>query len=168
MKLPKFFRAMMYVSIPVFILSLILFILLLALFSPDSSSLEDTVTMIVGGIMVLSFLTMVGGIILDPLVRFTENALLRGFGRPATATVMDFYYVESGTNKGRKLVEAVRIKLEVHDPDGGTFTGVAEDNPEMGLRISNGQTVPVKFDPRTREVALNLPRKVKVKTKKDF
>lgn len=168
MKLPKFFRSMMYVSIPIFIVSLILFLILLAVFGPDSSNLEDTVTMVAGGIVVLSFLTMVGGIILDPLVRFTENMLLRSFGRPATATVMDFYYIESGTNKGRKLVEAVRIKLEVRDPDGGKFTGVAEDGPEVGLHISNGQTVPVKFDPRTREVALDLPKKRGVKMKKGF
>jgi uncharacterized protein (TIGR02588 family) len=168
MKLPKFFRSMMYISIPVFIVALILFVILLAIFGPNSSKLEDMITMVTGGVVVLSFLTMVGGIILDPLVRFTENALLRSLGRSTTATVMDFYYIESGTNKGRKLVEAVRIKLEVRDPDGGKFTGVAEDRPEIGLHIRNGQTVPVKFDPRTREVALDLPKKPKVKTRRDF
>jgi hypothetical protein len=76
--------------------------------------------------------------------------------------------VDSGTDKGRKLISAVRIKLEVHDPDGGSFIGVAEDRPDMGLRIDKEQTVPVKFEPRTREVALDLPKEPKMKTRKNF
>lgn len=168
MKLPKFFRWLMYASIPVFVVSLILVIILMLIFGEELSALETTVVNIVGGVAVISFITMSGSIIAGPLVRFIENMLLRTFGRSATATVRDLNYVNSGTNKGRKLIEAVRIKLEVHDPNGGSFVGVAEDVPSVGFQVDKGQTVPVKFEPRTREVALDLPKVRKMKVKNDF
>ncbi len=168
MKLPKFFRSLMYASIPVFVVSMILVVILMLIFGEDLSALEGTVVNIAGGVTVVSFITMSGSIIANPLVRFIENALLRRFGSSATATVIDLYYVQSGTQRGRKLIEAVRIKLEVRDPDGGKFTGVAEDNSSMAYMLNSGQTVQVKFDPRTREVALDLPGKPKMSTRKDF
>ena len=167
MKLPKFFRSLMYFSIPVFVISLIGVFILAAIFGENLSDLETTAVSVVGGVAVVSFVTMIGSIILDPLSRVTENAFLRRFGRSATATVRDFYYVENGTQRGRKLIEATRIKLEVHVPGGESFIAVAEDSVAMGDRISIGQTVPVKFGPRTREVALDLPKQPKAK-KKDF
>ncbi len=168
MKLPKFFRSLMYASIPVFLVSMVIFIIVIGMTGEGQPNFWETVSYFVGGVMILSFITMTGSIILEPLVRASENALLRRLGKSTTATVMDFYYIDSGTNKGRKIIEAIRIKLEVHDPDGGTFIGVAEDSPQMGLRIVNGQTVPVKFDPRTHEVALDLPGRQKANPRKDF
>lgn len=168
MKLPKFFRSLMYFSIPVFVVSMILVIILMLIFGEDLSALETTVVNLVGGVVVISFLTMSGSIIANPLVRFIENTILRFIGIPSTAKVIDLYYVESGTQRGRKLIEAIRIKLEVRNPDGGSFIAVAEDNTSMAYQLSQGQTVPVKFEPRTKEVALDLPKKPKMKRRKDF
>lgn len=168
MKLPKFFRWLMYASIPVFLVALILVIILMLIFGEELSALETSVVNIVGGVAVVSFITMSGSIIAGPLVRFIGNMLLRSFGHSAIATVRDVHYVNSGTNKGRKLIEAVRIKLEVHDPNGGSFIGVAEDVPSVGFQVDKGQTVPVKFEPRTREVALDLPKVRKMKVNNDF
>jgi hypothetical protein len=168
MKLPRFFRSLMYFSLRVFLISLVLIIVLLAVFDTDLPGAQRTAANSVGGVVIISFLCMSGSIILDPLTRVTENALLRRFGRSATAEVLDLYYVESGTQRGFKLIEATRVKLEVHDPQGGSFIAVAEDGTRLGGRLSAGQTVPVKFDPRTHEVALDLPPRPKMKMGKDF
>jgi hypothetical protein len=110
----------------------------------------------------LSFCTFMFG---APLVRIIENVLLRQFGKPATATVLESYDITSGN--GRKRTYAgTRYKLEVSLPDGGSFEGVAEDGVDAGL--GQGISFPVKYDPRTKDVARLVTKLRKEKKTYDF
>jgi hypothetical protein len=168
MKLPKFFRKLTIVSIWPFVGSIIAIIILLII---SGGNLSEPMLSIITGVMIVagvSFVTMIGSIIADPLVRAIENALLRQFGQPATATVLEFYGIKMGTDKGRTLYDGVRVKVEVHPSEGGSFESVAEDtSDEVWMQLQNGATFPVKYDPRTREVAFVKPKKMKTK-KYDF
>ena len=103
------------------------------------------------------------------LVCIIENALLRWFGQPATATVLDFHGIKTGNNRytGNEY-NGVRVKLEVHTPEGGSFVNVAEDSSAVGEQLEEGKSYPVKYDPLTKEVALvAMPKQPKPK-EKDF
>ena len=104
------------------------------------------------------------------LVCIIENALLRWFGQPATATVLDFHGIKTGNNRytGDEF-NGVRVKLEVHLPNGESFVNVAEDTTDVGLQLREGESFPVKYDPLTKEVALvAMPKQPKEKKEKDF
>ena len=119
----------------------------------------------VSGILAgLSYFTFMGA---ATLVRIIENAVLRRFGQPATATVLDFHGIKTGTWHGHTTYGGMRAKLEVHPPDGGSFVAVAEDTFDVGLQLQMGESLPVKYDPLTKEVALMMPKQPKTK-EKDF
>jgi len=159
MKLPQFIRKLVPLSIVVFVLSCIAFGFLLISPWPWLAA----VSVVLAGI---SYIIFMGA---ATLVRIIENALLRQFGQPATATVLDFYGIKTGTSHGWTTYGGVRVKLEVHPPDGGSFEAIAEDSYDISLQLREGGSVPVKYDPGTKEVALVMPRVTKEKVKeKDF
>jgi hypothetical protein len=93
------------------------------------------------------------------VVRDIENAILRRFGESAKATVRAF----ATTNESVNRVGVYRVKLEVHPSGGEPFVAVAEDAFRIVNMVKPGDTVSVKYDPRTKEVALVMPRKMKTK-----
>lgn len=156
MKLPQFIRKLVPFSIAIYVLS----ILGVIYFAMSGWRWPTTVS---GILAALSFVILVGG---ARLVRSLENAILRRFGQPATATVLDFYSIEAGMSHGHTLHDGVRVKLQVQPPGSASFIAVAEE--DYGLILEKGESFSVKYDPRTQEVALVIPRQVKTKEKKDF
>ncbi len=176
MKLPQFFRKLMYISIWVFVGMNVVPIVALAIVGIFHIEVADQVGsgLLIGVVVlwVISFITMMGSMIAAPLVRSAENATLRGLGASGTATILDFHTVTEGQGRYGPAVTAVRFKLRVRTPEGETFDAIAEDSAgeyyaasEAGSRLKVGQEVPVKYDPHTKEVALVMPRK-KPKVKK--
>jgi len=167
MKLPEFFHKLGSISIPIFVVSFLATISLGVFFASNLSGpvvFLKSVLLIVTG---LSFVTMIFSTIAAPQIRVIQNAALRRFGQPATAKVLDFYGIKTGTIRGLTEYAGVRVKLEVHLPDGGTFGAVTEDTFDAGLQLRQGESIPVKYDPGTKQVALVMPAKEKAK-KKDF
>jgi len=159
MKLPQLIRKLVPLSIAVFVLSCIAFSFLIVSPWPWLTA----VSVVLAGI---SYVIFMGA---ATLVRIIENAFLRRFGQPATATVLDFYGIKTGTWHGHTTYGGTRVKLEVHPPDGGSFEAVAEDTFDVGLQLQMGESLPVKYDPLTKEVALMMPKQPKTKEKeKDF
>lgn len=176
MKLPQFFRKLMYISLWIFVgVSATPFVVLpiAGIFHIKVS--EGVGSALLTGLVVLwviSFITMMGSMAGAPLVRYIENASLRGLGTSGTATIMDFHTVTEGQSKWGPNVVGVRFKLKVHTPEGETFEAIAEDSAgeyydtsAQGL-LRVGQEVPVKYDPLTKEVALAIPKQKKPKVKK--
>jgi hypothetical protein len=168
MKLPKFFRKLGSISIPIFLVSLfasgILGIVLI-------NNLSGPLTVVMGVMLIVmgvSFVTMIGSIIAAPLARIIENAILRQFGEPASATVLETYDITSGSGPRGGQYLGTRFKLDVHPSRGGPFVGVAEDVLRGMTFIDAGDNVSVKYDPYTKEVALVMPKKMKIKTKENF
>jgi hypothetical protein len=157
LKLPQLIRKFVPVSIAIFVVSFTS----VFFFGAARLNLLATVSGVLAG---LSYITFMGA---ATLVRIIENALLRRFGQPATATVLDFHGIKTGTRHGHTKYGGMRAKLEVHPPDGGSFIAVAEDAYDVGLQLGIGESFPVKYDPRTKEVALVMPKKMKTK-RKDF
>jgi hypothetical protein len=155
MKLPQLIRKLVPLSIAVFVLSCIAFSFLIISPWPWLTA----VAVVLAGI---SYFIFMGA---ATLVRIIENALLRRFGQPATATVLDFYGIKTGTSHGWTTYGGMRVKLEVHLPEGGSFEAVAEDSYNVGLQLREGGSVPVKYDPGTKEVALAMPRVTEEKVK---
>ena len=167
MKLPEFFHKLGSISIPIFVVSLLATIALGVFFTGSLSGPMIAVKIVLLIAAGVSFVTMIFSIIVAPQIRVVENAVLRRFGQPATAKVLDFYGIKTGTLHGLTEYAGVRAKLEVHLPGGGTFVAVTEDTYEAGLQLRQGESFPVKYDPRTKAVALVMPAKA-TKIKKDF
>lgn len=107
----------------------------------------------------LGFILMMGGLVGSVVVRFMENAEVRKVGQSATAKVLAVHETGEWDNNSPVL----RIKLEVHPPDGASFETVAEDvvpSFQMGM-LEPGSKVPVKYDPRTKHVALEKAKRTK-------
>ena len=177
MKLPQFFRKLMYISIWIFVgVNVTPFVVasIAGIFHIKVS--EEVGSALLTGLVVLwviSFIAMMGSMVAAPLVRFVENTGLRRFGTSGIATIIDFHTVTEGRSKWGPTVVGVRLKLKVHTPEGDTFEAIAEDsageyyaaNAEGLLEI--GREVPVKYDPLTKEVALaTMPRHKQPKVKK--
>ncbi len=86
------------------------------------------------------------------------NAALRRNGKRATAIVLDARWTGE-TDNGR---DVSRFKLEVHPADEAPFVAVAEDKYYV-WDFTDGEKVNVWYDPRTKEVALEKPTKLKEK-----
>ncbi len=157
MKLPQFIRNLVPVSIAIFVISFIA----IFFFSAADLNLLAIISGIIAG---LSYFTFMGA---ATLIRVIENALLRQFGQPATAKVLDFRGIKTGTRHGHTMYGGMRAKLEVIPLKGETFIAVAEDSYDIGLQLEVGKLLPVKYDPLTREVALAISPKT-VKKSKDF
>ncbi len=150
MKLPKFFRRFT----PISGVAVGVTMAARAIFNTEQPSLLSTVLGILFGIslfaLVISFTAML-------IVRDMENALLRRFGKPATATVR----AVASTNESVNRVGVYRVKLEVRPSGSEPFVAVAEDAIRMVNMMDPGDTVSVKYDPLTKEVALIMPGKMK-------
>lgn len=161
MKLPQLIRKLIPLWIVVFVLSCIGTFAAFAL--PFPWTWLSAVAVFLAGVSYMNFMFTAS------LICIIENAYLRRFGQPATATVLDFHGIKTGNNRytGNEYV-GVRVKLEVHTPEGGSFEAVAEDTSEVGWQLEEGKSYPVKYDPLTKEVALvAMPKQPKPK-EKDF
>jgi len=163
--LPQLLRKLMPVSIVVFVIVTILACVVLAGGSFLSGSMRGYASAILLGLVILwgiSFIIMMVLALGVPLIRSIENALLRGLGKSGTATVEDIRTMIEHGRYGHDRIVAVRIKLNVHTPESGTFESVAEDsgdawdNGDSELKV--GQEVQVKYSPLTREVVLMTPK----------
>lgn len=158
MKLPKLFRKLTPISAIVFSL---LFVIAM-FFGWDMSSILSKILWFLFDVSAAIFVLVIIGLL---TFRPIANGLLRRYGESATATVM----AVTGTNESVNRVGVYRVRLEIHPTRGASFIGVAEDAvrmKNMGMLVA-GRTVPVKFDPRTKEVALVMPGKVRTKVE-DF
>ncbi len=169
MKLPQFFRKLMYISIWVFAgVSIVPFIALpiAGIFHITVSERVGTILLTVGvAVWVISFIGMMGSMAAAPLIRWAENAGLRSVGTSATATILDSYKVTEGQTRFGPNVVGARYKLRVRTPQGETFEAVTEVSTDEFFRATMagmfgvGKEVPVKYDPLTKEVALIIPKK---------
>jgi hypothetical protein len=152
MKLPRFFRKFMPFSMVSMALAMAAWLVSGSL---QSNWLSKIAGIVFGAAVVVFIITFIGLLV----VRDIENALLRRFGTPATAMVLEI----AGTNERVNNVGVYRIRLEVQPASGGSFKAVAEEALRMVNMVNPGNTVSVKYDPRTKEVALVLPHKMKWK-----
>jgi hypothetical protein len=156
MKLPKLFRKLLPISAVVVAIAMAARVI----FDSAQLSLLSKVSEILFGLSLLVLLISFIGVL---VVREIENALLRQFGEAATATVLAVIGVNERVNR----VQVYRVKLEVHPSGGEPFIAVAEDVIRFINMVDTGDTVSVKYDPRTKEVALVWPKSMKTK-KLDF
>ncbi len=152
MKLPKFFRRLTPIS------GIIVAIAMAARMISGNAELSwlSRVSEFVFYVSLLAFIVSFIGML---VVRDIANALIRRFGKSATATVR----AVEGTNESVNRVGVYRVKLEVRPSGGEPFVAVAEDAIRIVNMVDPGDTVSVKYDPRTKEVALMMPKKVKIK-----
>lgn len=156
MKLPKFFRRftpIAAIAVGVAMVARIFF----GATPPDLlSTLSGFAFEVALFVLAFSFIGML-------VARDVENALIRRFGEPATATVLAI----EPTNESVNRVGVYRLKLQVQPAQAESFVAVAENAIRIVNMPDTGNTVPVKYDPRTREVALEMPGTIKTKTE-DF
>ncbi len=129
--------------------------------SPAQLSARTTAFANLAGLLLVAVMVSAIGFF---AARDLENALLRRWGQSATATVLAVRDTHERDN-GRRVK---RIKLAVQPPHGAPFEAVAEDilsSLEIGP-VSPGTAVAVKYDPRTREVALESFKSPKTKRPK--
>jgi hypothetical protein len=106
-------------------------------------------------LFVMPFVCAFGGSLLYSI----NNASLRRKGKRATAIILDSRWTGGTDGSGRDIS---RFKLEVHPIDEPSFVAVAEDSYYIWDFI-DGQEVNVWYDPITKDVALEKPRKIKEK-----
>lgn len=150
MKLPRFFRKFT----PIAGVAAMLAMAARVLFDGDDLSLTARLSEFVFMASLAAFAISFMGML---VFRSIVNALLHRFGESGTAIVR----AVEGTNERVNRVGVYRVKLEVHPSGGEPFVAVAEDAIRMVNMVDPGDTVSVKYDPRTREVALVMPRKMK-------
>ena len=103
-------------------------------------------------IATVSFVIMIASLVGSVILGKAENESLRRSGLAATAKVLAVDDTGITINKN----PVARIKLEVYPPSGTPFEAVAEElisRLEVGS-ISPGVEVTVRYNPITREVAL--------------
>ena len=161
MKLPQLIRKLIPLWIVVFVLSCLGTFAAFAL--PYPWILLSAVFVFLAGVSYMNFMFTAS------LICIIENAYLRRFGQPATATVLDFHGIKTGNNRytGKEYL-GVRVKLEVHTPEGGSFEAVAEDTSEVGWQLEEGKSYPVKYDPLTKDVVRMVSKVRKEKKQYDF
>ncbi len=152
MKLPKFFRRLTPIS------GIIVAIAMAARMISGNAELS-WLSRVSGFVFYVSLLAFIVSFIGMLVVRDIANALIRKFGKSATATVR----AVEGTNESVNRVGVYRVKLEVRPSDSEPFVAVAEDAIRIVNMMDPGDTVSVKYHPRTKEVALMMPKKVKIK-----
>jgi hypothetical protein len=102
---------------------------------------------------VMPFIFAFGG----SLMYSINNASLRRNGKRAPAVVLDSRWTGVTDSSGK---DVTRFKLEVHPPDEAPFVAIAEDSYYMWDLI-DGQEINVWYDPTTKDVALEKPKKIK-------
>jgi hypothetical protein len=106
---------------------------------------------------ILMFVFAFGGYVLYSI----RNAALRRNGKPATATVLATKGTGITNSSGRSIT---RFKLEVHPPHEASFVAITEDAYFLWDFVE-GEQVAIRYDPRTKEVALE---KIKEPKQDDF
>lgn len=150
MKLPRFFRKFTPIAGVVAMLAMAARVL----FDDAGLSLPSRLSEFVFIASLAAFaVSFIGMLVFRSIV----NALLHRFGESGTAIVR----AVEGTNESVNRVGVYRVKLEVHPSGGAPFVAVAEDAIRIVNMIDPGDRVSVKYDPRTKEVALVMPRKMK-------
>ncbi len=162
MQLPKFLRKLIWISMAVFVVALVTTAVLSGIYQPNDTSnlLKLPLPMLITTILtMISFFLIPGAFIGSIIVRTAENAGLRHFGESATAKVLAIHTTGERDNGS----PVMRIKLEVHPPNGAPFEAVAEDVIPFSqfMNISEGATVSVRYDPNTKEVALEKIKRTK-------
>jgi hypothetical protein len=126
---------------------------------------QSLLSIIFGDVAYLALIISIVSLIAAVFVRTVENAFLRRFGVPATAKVLATKWTNETASSGGRVY---RLKLEVHPSSGEPFIAVAEDAFLYNISdYDEGNTVPVKYDPRTKDVVLMMPKKTKIK-EEDF
>lgn len=153
MKLPKLLRTLATLFLIVglgslfgnIILSIFLDDRPLPLFQLTRTALALTITTV-------SFVVMLAALVGSVILSRAENESLRRSGLAATAKVLAVDDTGITINKN----PIARIKLEVYPPGSPPFEAVAEEliSRLEGGSISPGVEVTVRYNPTTREVAL--------------
>jgi len=155
MIIPKFLRALTWVSIPVFVLALAGWA---SLYNANPETLPDWLRAsslaLLSGMEILagvSFILMLTAYNFSLLFDWALSGLLRRFGKPATATIIARH--NTGILVGR-WAHIWRIELRVHPVGKEEFHAITED---MGSGGSEGTKVSVRYDPLTKAVAILRP-----------
>ena len=155
MLIPRILRASTWISIPVFVLCLVA-----GWFLYDKNPAElpgwlapiyPSLMSLLTALIFVSFTLMVAGYAFSLTFDAILNGLLRRFGQPATARVIDRY--NTGISTGR-VSHIWRVKLRVRTDSGEEFEAVTEDQGGGG---DVGGDVPVRYDPLTKSVAIMRP-----------
>ncbi len=103
-----------------------------------------------GACFIATMVCLVGA----PVVSGLTNRAIRAKGLPAGAVILETR--DTGTRINDSPI--VRFTLEVHTPDGQVFQAETERLiPLLSLpQIQPGTTVPVKYNPANRKVALDM------------
>ncbi len=155
MRIPRVLRAITWISIPVFVISLAAGLWLYDKHPADLpnwlGSQYAWLMPALNLIFPLSFVLMLTGYTFSLVFDWVLNGLLRRFGKPATATVVARH--NTGISTGR-LSHIWRLKLHVRPSEGTAFEAITED---MGSGGEAGSQVPVRYDPLTKSVAIERP-----------
>ncbi len=155
MRIPRILRAITWISIPVLVISLVG---ALFLQNTDQANLPDWLKALYPSLMLaldllvgISFVLMLTAYNFSLLFDWVWNALLRRFGKPATATVIARH--NTGISTGR-VSHIWRVKLRVQPVKGEAFEAITEDQGSGG---EVGEQVSVRYDPLTQSVAIERP-----------
>ncbi len=155
MIIPKILRALTWVSIPIFILSIAGWLLLnntdqgnLPGWALEASHAFLSALETLAGV---SFILMLTAYNFSLLFDWALSGLLRRFGKPATATIIARH--NTGILVGR-WAHIWRIELRVQPVGEEEFHAITED---MGSGGSEGTKVSVRYDPLTKAVAIMRP-----------
>jgi len=157
MRIPKVLRAITWISVPVFVISLVAGLWLYGKHPADLPNwLRPQYSLLMSVLNVLfpvSFVLMLTAHSFSLLFDWVLNGLLRRFGKPATATVIARHNTGIGVGTGR-LSHIWRVKLSVQPADDAAFEAITEDQGSSG---EAGEQVPVRYDPLTKSVAIERP-----------
>ncbi len=103
-----------------------------------------------GSLMAVSMISLFG----SPLMSWFSNSSLRKNGRQGEATILDLQ--ETGTTVNNSYL--VHFEVEVHPMGGPPFTASTEQlvNRLDIPQFQPGTRVPVRYDSKTKQVALDL------------
>lgn len=143
MRIPKLMRASIWITLPVFVLSLAAALMSGSVKYPQ---IKQGAEILIG---VSLFLMLAWP--LSTTFDLTLNALVRRFGKPGKATVIARH--NTGISMG-KMSHLWRVKLHVQPAEGEAFEAITEDQGSGG---EVGEKVTVRYDPLTKSVAIMRP-----------
>lgn len=155
MRIPRILRALTWISIPVFVISLAVTLWLynkqpadLPIWLEQQYSLLNSVLTI---LFMVSFVLMLTAHTSSLAFDWILNGLLCRFGKPATATILAKHNTGISTSR---LSHIWRIKLQVQPADSEAFEAITE---QYGGSGKPGERVQVRYDPLTKSVAIYNP-----------
>jgi hypothetical protein len=155
MNIPRILRAITWISIPVFVVSVAGWLLLNNADQADlpgwlmelSATLLSALDIVAG----VSFVLMLTAYNFSFFFDWAVNGLLRRFGASATGTIIARH--NTGIRVG-KLSHMWRVTLRVQPVDGAPFEAITED---VGSGGAVGAQVSVRYNPLTKAVAIVRP-----------